>query len=79
MENKFAVCLLLLLMATQSMGGPAAFVICVAGCKAGWASCVAAAGGLSGGTLIAVAILACNSIHQGCLASCVAAGAAPTP
>ena len=63
--------------------GPLAYGICQTGCNAIAVACYAAAGAVFGtvtagiGTMPAHA--ACNAALGTCMASCVAAGCAPTP
>jgi hypothetical protein len=67
----------------QAEAGLLAYGICQSGCNAVAASCYAAAGFTFGtvtaGVGIPAALVACNSALGFCMASCVAAGLAPTP
>lgn len=73
---------LLILMATHTQAGPAAYGICQAGCAAVVVACYAAGGAVfgtvTGGIGTAPVIIACNVAFGKCSAACAAAVLLPT-
>ncbi|RMX68462.1 hypothetical protein DD238_006490 [Peronospora effusa] len=76
MLKKSAIALVVLGIASthKVTAGPLAYGICQTGCNAIVVACYAAAGAVFG-----PAVIACNVALGTCMASCVAAGCAPTP
>ncbi|CAI5710687.1 hypothetical protein KXD40_006198 [Peronospora effusa] len=85
MLKKSAIALVVLGLASthKVTAGPLAYGICQTGCNAIVVACYAAAGAVFGTVTAGIgtmpAILACNVALGTCMASCVAAGCAPTP
>lgn len=78
-----AILVLLSLLSHAVVGGPLAYGICQTGCNFFAGACYASAG-LVFGTVTAgagtpAAVLASNAAQGLCMASCIAAGYAPTP
>jgi hypothetical protein len=74
--------LLALTFPALTLGGPAAYGVCQAGCAAVVTACYGAAGFTLGATLGATApasIIACNAAFGTCQAACAAVLLAPTP
>lgn len=73
----------IILMASCTEGGPAAYGLCQAGCATVVVACYGAAGVVFGtvtaGATTAPAILACNVAFGKCSAVCAAVALAPTP
>ncbi len=73
----------MLLIASCTEAGPAAYGVCQAGCAALVVACYAGAGAVfgtvTGGVGAPPAILACNLAFGKCSAACIAAGFFPTP
>ncbi|CAF3014777.1 unnamed protein product [Rotaria sp. Silwood2] len=74
---------IIILTASCSEAGPAAYGVCQAGCAALVVACYAAAGAVFGtvtaGAGITPAILACNIAFGKCSAACAVAVLMPTP
>ena len=84
MPNQFLLFTVIVLVLVDMAGaGPLAYGVCQTGCNAIVVACYAAAGftfgTVTGGAGIPASVVACNTSLGFCMASCVAAGFAPTP
>ena len=78
-----AILFLLSLLSHMVVGGPLSYALCQTGCNSLAVACYASAGFVFGtvtaGAGTPAVIVGCNAALGFCMASCIAAGFAPTP